>query len=432
VSKKNIVVIDGPHFTKSNILHFRLEREGQFKRAVGPQFFCEYNCDIDKVPTSLLNITILGTVLPIAWAIDGEVLIDQVDRQFYENLPKLREAIKTLYPNLTLKGTFTPENIISNEIKCDPDKSMSLFTGGIDSTATFINQKSSVSHVVTIWGGDVPLSKKYAWDILLNKVSEFVQSNNVTSFTIKSNFASNEFIKLNYLNYRFRNVLHNWGIDIQQSIGMLSLCAPLSFISKSSIIYIAATHTKDFSEPWGSHPCIDNNMKWSGTHCLHDGYELSRVDKIKLIARKMPNLKVRVCSKGPKGKNCGHCEKCSRTIVGFLVAGADPNDHGLIATKETLLQIRKSLENGKFRLKANEYFMWHDIQYHTSNRPPVEFDGADEFFDWFSNTEIEHLISQSDRSHRFPDKVNQIAELILPQHVQTVIRDTYKWLFRLA
>ncbi len=74
-------------------------------------------------------------------------------------------------------------------------------------------------------------------------------------------------------------------------------------------------------------------MTWAKTSVVHDGYQLTRQDKVDLIAaysgayRK--NINLRVCySELNQGLNCGKCEKCYRTILGLILAGENPNNFG--------------------------------------------------------------------------------------------------------
>ncbi len=74
----------------------------------------------------------------------------------------------------------------------------------------------------------------------------------------------------------------------------------------------------------GSHPLID---RWYGTTDMvinHDDVTLSRLDKVRLIAEWEAGLQnLRVCNNPPIGRlNCGRCEKCVRTMLGLLAAGA--------------------------------------------------------------------------------------------------------------
>jgi hypothetical protein len=78
--------------------------------------------------------------------------------------------------------------------------------------------------------------------------------------------------------------------------------------------------------PWGSHPLIDVSYTSSAMAIHQTGWGLSREERIATVARweeALPYLIV--CSEGPLETgmlNCGRCEKCLRTMIALLFAGA--------------------------------------------------------------------------------------------------------------
>lgn len=77
--------------------------------------------------------------------------------------------------------------------------------------------------------------------------------------------------------------------------------------------------------PWGSHPMTDPLLSSGSFKVIHDGAGFSRSEKIKFISEwdlGVENL--RVCwAGGNHDRNCGHCEKCVRTRLNFILSGVD-------------------------------------------------------------------------------------------------------------
>jgi hypothetical protein len=73
----------------------------------------------------------------------------------------------------------------------------------------------------------------------------------------------------------------------------------------------------------GSTPLTDPLLGSDAFSVRHDGAAASRIEKVALVAEWPQALQnLRVCWEGPnKGRNCGRCEKCIRTILDFRVAG---------------------------------------------------------------------------------------------------------------
>lgn len=89
------------------------------------------------------------------------------------------------------------------------------------------------------------------------------------------------------------------------------------------LCYIASSYPATHLVPWGSHPQLDPLYSSQHVRMLHDGVELSRLQKVEAL-RDWPAAldHMYVCtSNTSNGRNCGTCEKCVRTRVHLLIAG---------------------------------------------------------------------------------------------------------------
>ncbi len=145
---------------------------------------------------------------------------------------------------------------------------------------------------------------------------------------------------------------------------------------------------------WGSHPSIDNNISWANVKVFHDGYELSRQEKIRYVIKNYIRETgsyplIRVCTKKITNQfNCSKCEKCYRTIIGLLLGGIDPNKCGFNIDSRTFRFIRQKLIKRKIMLGKDEVFMWKDIQEHTPATINHNLNDSKEFFGWFKDFDI--------------------------------------------
>lgn len=207
--------------------------------------------------------------------------------------------------------------------------------------------------------------------------------------------------------YYGRYVTGSWWGGVKHGLALLGLCAPITYTEEINKLYIASSFTKLFSYPWGSHPDIDNNVKWAGTKAEHDGYELSRQDKIEVIAdyirKEYPDLYIRSCWASDKGLNCSKCEKCSRTITGLELAGSDPNNHGYIVNADTFKVIKKKLLSG-WPIGEDEEYMWQDLQSHCDLDKDFPHLEAKKLATWLLDINIEELKHKSSKKtslHKF-------------------------------
>ena len=96
-------------------------------------------------------------------------------------------------------------------------------------------------------------------------------------------------------------------------------------VDRISTIHLASSYDVPNVEPVGSHPVLDPNYASYELAVLHDGVQLSRMAKTKIVAEWPAGLaNLRVCTARPEigARNCGRCEKCVRTRLQLLALGA--------------------------------------------------------------------------------------------------------------
>ena len=91
-------------------------------------------------------------------------------------------------------------------------------------------------------------------------------------------------------------------------------------------VSIAASYDATFPRPWGTHPMLDPNYGSSAVQIRHEGFGLTRAERVALVAgwkEALPYLTVCVQTPLEAGRrNCGRCEKCVRTMLDLDLAGA--------------------------------------------------------------------------------------------------------------
>jgi len=190
----------------------------------------------------------------------------------------------------------------------------------------------------------------------------------------------------------------SWWASVQHGIVLTGLLAPLTALDDVGTVYIPSTNSPEFDSkyPWGSCPDIDNNISWSDVKVVHDGYELSRQEKIKYIkdnyiqqGKKLSNIKV--CSSSTVDGNCGRCFKCYQTMVGLLLEGLNPNEYGFSIDTESLELVKQYIIKSKF--DPDEYSLWRDIQTHIPEKIERDLHGSYGFFNWFKDFGIREASS---------------------------------------
>jgi hypothetical protein len=212
-----------------------------------------------------------------------------------------------------------------------PARAGLLFSGGIDSLATLRRNRlrfppehpGSIKDGLCVFG--LEQSDPRRFEYVFRSVSRIAADAAISLIPVYTN------VYLQYRDEDARNRFRFWALQLQG--GALAAIGH-AFAGRLSTVYVAATdaipdlsllHQREIP-PYGTHPLIDPNYSSSDLRIHHDGIDLSRLQKIALIADwpiALQNL--RVCNQfeqyEPDRLNCGRCEKCLRTMLGLLVIG---------------------------------------------------------------------------------------------------------------
>ncbi|MBW5448374.1 hypothetical protein GE107_20225 [Cohnella sp. CFH 77786] len=341
-----------------DVLDVTAERDGTVRYSVrygskvsqffsGEPFFVQYDRDVSEVPAGILMIPLLSNLLPVAWVAGADVHVGQLDRRFYESLRKVKESFALLYPRLKFTGDLHVREVTDDAPAADPVRSAAFFSGGVDSLGTFLRRKEENPYFVTIWGGDIGLHQPHIWREVKRHNEAFGRSNRIESLFLKSSMRT--FLNEELIAFTYGRFTHGWWPGVQHGIGMVGLCAPLAYMLGIGNLYVPSALPPKLARavPDGSNTLINNQIRWTGTKVQLEGEELTRQDKVGLIAdyirSRDSDLTVRVCWSNKEYGNCGRCEKCSRTIAALLAEGIDPRRAGFPVTPETVEHIRQQL-----------------------------------------------------------------------------------------
>lgn len=109
----------------------------------------------------------------------------------------------------------------------------------------------------------------------------------------------------------------------EHSHGGLLASTALALGSHLTRVHMASTLKVGHVVGLGSHPHLDPLWSTERTEFVHDGAEVSRVEKLRFLANHPVALeRLKVCIDVSADGNCGRCGKCLRTMIGLRVAGA--------------------------------------------------------------------------------------------------------------
>lgn len=105
------------------------------------KFFVKYNENIENIPNGIAVIPFLGNILPIIWLTNSILILDELDEEYYKCLKKVKDAYREMYKEVDFLGEIKVSKITKYDY-IPEDKVCQLFSGGVDSVATYISIKS--------------------------------------------------------------------------------------------------------------------------------------------------------------------------------------------------------------------------------------------------------------------------------------------------
>lgn len=313
-------------------VHFTLSHHKNLRNFFAPEhtFEAEYTHDLGKVPQGILLIPFITNVLPVAWLLNAKLIVPELDKEFYHSIAAFKEGYKNMAPMLKFKGKVEAERLIDYSYK-PSRRAGTFFSGGVDAYCTLLRHLQERPSLLTILGADIKENDTTGWETAcLQSVKTARLYGLPEPEFVRSNFRT--FLNEGYGDYLVAASNDGYWHGFQHGIGLIGLAAPLAYIQRWNMCYIASSFTKHDHVICASSPSIDNHVRLSTTAVCHDGYELSRQQKLQYIARSAHDSgyypKLRVCWKSDGGQNCGLCEKCIRTIYGLLAEGEDPRNYG--------------------------------------------------------------------------------------------------------
>ncbi|WGM88492.1 MAG: hypothetical protein NUK63_06090 [Candidatus Bathyarchaeum tardum] len=378
-------------------------------------FFAKYDVDIQDVDLSILNIPVVANIIPIAWAIGADIFVKELDQVFLQSLDYIKSIMKKWYPNFSFSiRMFVTKKIVNN---LSHERNAMLFSGGLDSTCSYVECKNKKPILIVIWGADIPLGQKKFWEKVKKKNMQFAEAENAEIKFVKSNIRG--LLNETNITRKFGKFCmdQSWWGAVQHGFSSLGLCAPLTVTEHIGNIFIASSWNPVLlksGKPWGSHPVTDNKMSWANTKVIHHGDTLSRQEKIRYVLKEHIKVQqhyptIRVCYSQFEELNCGKCEKCLRTITGLLLENIDPNKCGFNVTDDFCAFLKKSLlKTGSNPLLCDTYGMWKDIQHHIPERISSNLHGSKDFFEWFRCIELSERFDKRNPHYLFSLMLNKL------------------------
>jgi len=239
-----------------------------------------------------------------------QAMQDGTDFVFPETSPVSETLVKNLAKHQDIFSLWFPKDLSSINVDVTTihseqgsENAISLFSGGVDSFYTFIENKEELSHIFLCIGLDIQLEEKVKIKLAIESYRKLAARNNKQLLITTTNM---------------RHVFPHGNRMIQHVAILSALVLAYGF----KTLYIPASDSIDKLEPWGSHPLTDHLFSNGITNVIHHGC-VPRSQKTVAIAESREALKyLRVCNSSDE-YNCGKCEKCLRTMFIFNILNCE-------------------------------------------------------------------------------------------------------------
>lgn len=381
--------------------------------------FIEYDENIEAIPLSILVIPFVANIMPLMWITNSVLWVRCIDSRYYNSLYRVRDRYQDMYYNYKLGGTLIAAKVVEN--KYDVKRSSALlFSGGLDAISTSIRIANENPMLINIYGWyNDCIEQNDVFDSDEKNIYEFARNNKLDKQFVKSNFAT--IINANKIDQKYKKKIgDSWWHGFQHGMCFIGHAIPLAYKYNIEKIYIASSFTMGGErKSCASDPAVDIEVKFASGRVIHDGIELSRQDKVKLVVQRQKELNdkyiLKVCSFNEK--NCCKCEKCFRTILGLVAEGVSRKELSKFGFNEidtNLYEYYTKVMNESihlFGIERESKIHWPDIKKRMiSNKDNII---EKEFVEWFLNYNFISVRKKAIMRYRIKNIVPIIKRKIL-------------------
>ena len=322
-----------------NRIDYEYVIEGEWKKYFSStdMFWVEYSKDIEGMPKALAAVPLISNIIVLASIFDARIYVPYLDEDFYFSIRQFMNGFAHMYPMLQFnyEDVIVCEQIIDTKkynIKKEENKALLYFSGGVDAYTSLIRHEQEDLILLTVCGADTWYNNKIGFREIIRNNEEIANLHKLQIVSCISTLR--KFINEKELyDYLYPLINDNFWHGFQHGIGMFGLSAGYVYLFDIKKIYFASSFCeKDENYTCGSDPSIDNYVRIGSSEVCHDGFELSRQDKVASLCKYSKvngrKLYLRVCYSSAIGVNCCECEKCVRTMLAILAEGYDPREFG--------------------------------------------------------------------------------------------------------
>jgi len=361
---------------------------------VDTNFYAEYPINVSEAPPGILNIPALSTVLHFAVAYGADIEAGEVDSEYLKAAEEAQAYLKTCPGFESLKcATQIRAKATKAPSRASPRQGL-LFSGGSDSTCSWIKRMREDPLLYMVWGLDIPTWWPEFWEKIRAKYVDELRIPNLR--LVKSNledlYATNQLYTLG------AKLTEGYRPTYSFSVNALGVLAPLAYLDGVGLLQLSSTypsrHYLNPRYPWARYRpsfLINQFWRWGQTRCAEVDHEYSTTEKIRYFLK--PYLDaghrhfLRSCGNRAglqerklKWLNCCSCDKCQRTTSMLAINGIDPREVGFPVDGMHWARMRSDIEGKKWNPVYLKYHFEEIQSLITKNTE--DYSGSRGLFNW--------------------------------------------------
>ncbi len=293
-------------------------------------FIIEYEIPVTDIPDSILALPFVGAVFPAALVCRDNIHVPVIDRAFLDCFPNVVDGFRKQYsPLMDLACELSAEKTESAATPhSSPHQSAALFSGGVDSTSTYLAQRDDHPLLITIIGSDMEYGNKKKADLVRSYIDKFAELHHSTHSYVSTNMRR---MISRIISEKIDKNFEFW-TKFQYGPMQILLTAPLLWYYNIPVLYVPSNYWDRVPATSSSMPCTDDPYRWGNSRVVHHQYDMDRLQKCLFIDAEYRQLgfiyPVRTCFKQDLELNCSRCGKCIYSMLIFRLANADLEKYG--------------------------------------------------------------------------------------------------------
>lgn len=251
---------------------------------------------------------VIGLILAVGS--DGLLEMEQdVSQRLLFNAESAQNILLGWYPKQLVPAQLSvPPR--SNDKAPLLERTVTCFTGGVDSFDTLIRNDQDVDALLYVHGFDISLHRTEIREATSGHLRDVAKMTGKELIEVSTNVR------------RFLNLAGKWP-TVTHGAALSSVGHLLGGQFGRQLIPASHTYTDTFA--WGSHPLLDHLWSSNRLSIVHDGAGSTRVRKTQRLAdHPAARRHLRVCWQNTGKYNCGRCDKCVRTMTALSITGVLP------------------------------------------------------------------------------------------------------------